>query len=91
MAQKAGNFKYAAFISYASSDPANAGWQRDVFVSYFKLSEVATQQGDQDAAREYFTTAKGIIEPLAKKDSSNRTWQNDLAWVDEQLSNLGAE
>jgi hypothetical protein len=31
------------------SDPSNAGWQRDLFVSYWKLADVAEKTGTGDA------------------------------------------
>ena len=30
----------------AQSDPGNAGWQRDLSVSYIKVGDVQTAQGD---------------------------------------------
>ena len=63
----------------AASDPANAGWQRDLSVSLNKLGELAVAQGDLAGALRSFAESKAIRERLAASDPANAAWQRDLA------------
>ena len=63
----------------AASDPANAGWQRDLSVSLNKLGDLAVAQGDLAGALRYFTQDMAIAERLAASDPANAKWQRDLA------------
>ncbi|MEZ5387122.1 MAG: hypothetical protein R3F13_16560 [Prosthecobacter sp.] len=63
----------------AASDPANAGWQRDLAASYSKLGDVAQAQGDLAGAQRYYNEDKAISERLAACDPANAAWQRDLA------------
>ncbi len=58
----------------AAADPSNAGWQRDLSVSYNKLGDVAVTAGKLDDARGWFEKAQA----LAAADPSNAGWQRDL-------------
>ena len=54
-----------SFLPEAQADPGNAGWQRDLIVSYVKLSEVT---GDQAYAAKELEVAlamqqRGILAP----------------------------
>ena len=63
----------------ASSDPSNAGWQRDLSVSHNKIGDVQRTQGDLDAALESYRSGMKIAEALASSDPSNAGWQRDLS------------
>jgi tetratricopeptide (TPR) repeat protein/pimeloyl-ACP methyl ester carboxylesterase len=85
--QKRGDLK-AALKSYsdslaiaerlAKSDPGNAGWQRDLAVSYEKIGDVQEAQGDLKAALKSYSGSLAIAERLAKADPGNKEWQRDL-------------
>src|SRR5260370_30587259 len=62
----------------AQSDPGNAGWQRDLWVSYNKLGDVLVAQGNLPEALKTFRDELGIAERLAQSDPGNAGWQFDL-------------
>jgi hypothetical protein len=49
----------------AKSDPGNAGWQRDLSVSYGKVGDVQMAQGDLKAALKSYSDSLAIAERLA--------------------------
>jgi hypothetical protein len=61
----------------AKQDPGNAGWQRDLFVSYNKVGDV---QGDLAGALKSYRDGLAIAEKLAKQDPGNAGWQADFAF-----------
>ena len=63
----------------AKQDPANAGWQHDLYVSYLKVGDVLSAQDDLAEALKCYRDSLGIIENLAKKDPANAGWQGDLS------------
>ena len=63
----------------ASSDPSNAGWQRDLSVSLEKVGDVKAAQGDLAGALAVYAEGKAIRERLAGSDPSNTGWQSDLS------------
>ena len=63
----------------AKSDPGNAGWQRDLSVSYEKVGDVQVAQGNLGAALTSFQASLTIRERLAKSDPGNAGWQRDLS------------
>ena len=64
----------------AKADPGNAGWQRDLSVSYNKVGDVQEAQGDLPAAlKSYQATASPSADRLAKADPGNAGWQRDLS------------
>jgi tetratricopeptide (TPR) repeat protein len=62
----------------AKADPGNAGWQRDLSVSFEKIGDVQQAQGDLAAALTSFRASLDIAERLAKADPGNAGWQRDL-------------
>jgi tetratricopeptide (TPR) repeat protein len=62
----------------AASDPGNAGWQRDLSVSWNKLGDVRVAQGDLAGALEAYQQDLAIAEGLAGSDPGNAGWQRDL-------------
>ena len=62
----------------AERDPSNAGWQRDVAVSLFRLATVYEQQRQFSLARDLAEKCVDIFERLAALDRANATWQNDV-------------
>ena len=63
----------------AKSDPGNAGWQRDLSVSYEKVGGVQVAQGALKAALKSYSDSLAIAERLAKSDPGNAGWQRDLS------------
>ena len=63
----------------AKSDPGNAGWQRDLSVSYDKVGDVQVAQGNLPAALTSYQAGLAIADRLAKSDPGNAGWQRDLS------------
>ncbi|HEY0417965.1 MAG TPA: hypothetical protein VGC80_00450, partial [Acetobacteraceae bacterium] len=63
----------------AKADPGNAGWQRDLSVSYNKIGDVLVAQGNLPEALRSFRDSLGLRERLAKADPGNAGWQRDLS------------
>lgn len=57
----------------------NAGWQRDLSVSYNNIGDAQQAQGDLAGALESYRADLAIAEKLAAQDASNAGWQYDLA------------
>ena len=63
----------------AKADPGNAGWQRDLSVSYNKVGDVLKAQGNLPEALKAYRHSVTIFERLAKADPANAGWQRDLS------------
>ncbi len=63
----------------AKADPGNAGWQRDLSVSYNKVGDVLVAQGNLPEALTAYRDGLAISERLAKADPGNAGWQRDLS------------
>ncbi len=63
----------------AKADPGNAGWQRDLSVSYDKVGDVLVAQGNLPEALKAYRDSLAIRERLAKADPGNAGWQRDLS------------
>ena len=63
----------------AKADPGNAGWQRDLSVSYEKVGDVLKDQGNLAEALKAYRDSLAIAERLAKADPGNADWQRDLS------------
>ena len=61
------------------SDPANAGWQRHLLVSFIKVGDVLVAQGKGDEALTAYRDSLAIAERLARADPANAGWQRDLS------------
>jgi tetratricopeptide (TPR) repeat protein len=59
--------------------PGNAGWQRDLSVSYDKVGGVQEAQGNLAGALKSYSDSLAIADRLAKADPGNAGWQRDLA------------
>ena len=62
----------------AKADPNNAGWQRDLSVSYDKVGDVLVAQGNLAEALKPSRTVSQSHR-LAKADPNNAGWQRDLS------------
>ncbi len=62
------------------ADPSNAGWQRDLAVSYDKIGDVLRLQDDTSQALKSYQDSLAIRDRLASSDPGNARWQRDL-WL----------
>jgi tetratricopeptide (TPR) repeat protein len=72
----------------AQADPGNAGWQRDLSVSYAKLANAYRTAGQLPQAREQLTAGRTIIARLTETYPDWSQWKKDLAWFDGQIAAL---
>jgi tetratricopeptide (TPR) repeat protein len=72
----------------AASDPGNAGWQRDLSVSYDKVGDVQMAQGNLKAALKSYSDSLAIAERLAASDPGNAQWQYDLGISNERIGDV---
>ncbi len=63
----------------AKADANNAGWQRDLSVSYDRVGDVLVAQGNLPEALKSFQGSLNIAGRLAKADANNAGWQRDLS------------
>jgi hypothetical protein len=73
----------------AQADPGNAGWQRDLAVSYGRLAMLDAQQGARNDALSAFQQGREIVARLSQQSQDNATLHNDLAWFDRQIAAQG--
>ena len=78
----------AIFEQLAQSDPGNAGWQRDLAVSYEKIGDIELAQGDFAAALNSYQQDLAISDRLAKSDPGNAGWQHDLALPYQKIGDV---
>jgi len=88
----------AAFTSYdegrsemerlAKSDPGNAGWQRNLSVSYERIGGVQVAQGNLAGALKSYSDSLAIRDRLATSDPSNAGWQSDLSVSYEKVGDV---
>ena len=72
----------------AHADPGNAGWQRDLSVSYNKVGDVQAAQADLAGALASYRDGLAIRERLAQSDPSNAGWQRDLSVSYEKVGDV---
>jgi tetratricopeptide (TPR) repeat protein len=63
----------------ARSDPGNAGWQRDLSVSFDRVADVLVAQGNLPEALKSYRDSLAIRDRLAQSDPGNALWQRDLS------------
>jgi tetratricopeptide (TPR) repeat protein len=78
----------AIFEHLAQSDPGNAGWQRDLSISYEKIGDVQVAQGDLPGALKSYRDDLAITERLAQSDPGNAGWQRDLSVSYERIGDV---
>ena len=72
----------------AQSDPGNAGWQRDLSVSYDNVGDVQVAQRDLAGALKSYRDSLAIRERLAQSDPGNAGWQRDLSVLYEKVGKV---
>jgi tetratricopeptide (TPR) repeat protein len=70
------------------SDPGNAGWQRELSVSYERIGDVQVEQGDLAGALQSYRDSLAIRERLAKTDPGNTGWQRDLSMALDKVGDV---
>jgi tetratricopeptide (TPR) repeat protein len=73
-------------VGLAKADPGNAGWQRDLAVSYSNIGDALVAQGHLPEALKSYQASHDIVDRLAKAVPGNAGWQSDLA---ASYSNIG--
>jgi tetratricopeptide (TPR) repeat protein len=74
------------FERLAQADPGNAGWQRDLALSYGRIALIERRQGARDRAIKAFRQGRDIIAQLMRRAPDNATLPDDLAWFDSKLN-----
>jgi hypothetical protein len=72
----------------AKADPGNAGWQRDLSVSYTRLAYVLRKAGDTTKALDALRQGRAIMVRMTSLSPDNAVWKRDLAWFDGQIAEL---
>jgi tetratricopeptide (TPR) repeat protein len=80
----------AAIQQAADADPGNTGWQRDIAVSYGKLSAALNTLGETEAALAALRQAQAIIERMASRFPDNGNWKRDLDWIAARMTEIAA-
>jgi hypothetical protein len=70
------------------SDPGNAGWQRDLAVSHYKVAVVLSGQGEETLALSKFRQGRLIIARLKEHSPDSATLAKDLARFDAEIAKL---
>ena len=70
------------------ADPTNAGWQRDVSISYDSIGEVLKDQGNLSDALKSFLGGLAIADRLAKANPNNLGLQRDLSVSIDRVADL---
>jgi hypothetical protein len=73
----------------AGADPSNAGWQRDLAISFGKVALIYRALGMPAAeALAKFRNGRQIMAALVERAPDVMRWKKDLAWSDEQIAAL---
>jgi hypothetical protein len=80
--------RHAIAERLAKADPGNAGWQRDLSVSYRKLATAYRKAAEPAKAREVLTAGRAISARLVAQFPDWSQWKQDLAWFDQQIAEL---
>jgi len=72
----------------AATNPGNAGWQRDLAITYARIASVLSSQGDTANALEQFRLGRAIIAHVLEKSADNAQLPKDLAGFDAAIANL---
>ena len=87
-ALKSYNDGLAIFERLAKAHPGNAGWQRDLAMSFARLALAHKQSGDRAKARDFFRQGQVIMARLTKLSPDNAEWKQVLAEFDRQIAEL---
>ena len=77
-----------ALQAQAGADPGNLAHQVDLAGGYDKLGAAMAAQGDSANALIEFNAELNIYQTLGTREPGNKTWQQNLAQVSEQVGDL---
>ena len=80
-----------AYEQLLVADPGNAGWRRNLSVSYGKIGDVLAAQGNLPEALKSFRDSLAIADRLAKSNPANAGWQRDLSASYQRIGNVLVE
>jgi hypothetical protein len=72
----------------ATTDPTNAGYQRDLSISHNRLGDLAVAAGDTPTADQHYRASLAIAERLAATDPTNAEYQRDLDYIRHRVARL---
>ena len=72
----------------AASNRSNAGWQRDLAVSYGSIGDALVAQGKLDEAQKSYQDSIAIVTRLAAADPGSSERQSDLQFSVGRIENL---
>ena len=75
----------------AQSHPGNAGWQRELSLTYSKLASACLRSNDIDHALPALREGKAIMDRLVTLSPDNAVWKRELAWFDRRMADLAKE
>jgi tetratricopeptide (TPR) repeat protein len=78
----------ALMLDLTQHDPDNAGWQRDLSVSYNNLGSVKQAQGDLAGAAQGYQQCNAIMLARSQRDPDNADWQRDLSVSYNQVGSV---
>ena len=78
----------ALMAALSAAEPDNAGWRRDLSVSYEKLGDVQQAMGDHEGALKSFRDDLAIAAALSTSDPDNAQRRWDLSISYEKLGDL---
>jgi hypothetical protein len=67
-------------------DPGNAGYRRDLSISYERLAGLAAAEGRTTDARTLYQQGLDIARELVELDPGNAIYRNDVAWFQQRLT-----
>jgi hypothetical protein len=73
----------------AARDPENTQWQRELFVSYYKLADIAEREGNVEAARTLFKQSHDVLNAIAAK--ATHVSPEDMKWLATLKKKAGIE
>ncbi len=76
--------KHRIISALAAQDPGNAGWQRDLSVSFNKIGDVQSAKGDLDGALKAYQDSLAIRRSSPRRTPATPSWQRDLSVSFEQ-------
>jgi tetratricopeptide (TPR) repeat protein len=79
---------FAIFDRLTQFDPNNAGWQRDLSLSYVKVGNVRVARGDVAGALKSYRDSLAIRERMAQSDPRNTDWQYLLSVSYERIGGV---
>jgi hypothetical protein len=72
----------------ARSRPGNAGWHRDLGLSYGRIAVIDALQGERERALVAFRKGRAIIARLREASPDHAILASDLAWFDAEIAKL---